>query len=297
MKCITVITTTYNRGYCLHQLYESLKKQEYKKFQWLVIDDGSNDNTKELIQGYIDENSIDIEYHYHQNIGMTASRNIGYELAKTELSVIIDSDDWLESNALNNIIDCWEEKKSDNIAGIIALNQKRDESFDEVKLLPDIKQLKFRDLHDIYRYGKDAKLIYRTDIAKKYPYPTFEGERSFPASFKFRAIDEKYDLVTMNKVVCIVDFNQNGQTFDRIKQYKTNPKGYAFYRNEMMRISKNKRFILKQAIHYISSSFFAKDYMFLFKASKKLYVVSVLPLGIMFHLYIRNTKRRSLKFK
>lgn len=296
MKFITIITTTYNREYCLGNLYESLLKQENKNFKWLVIDDGSTDNTKQLIANYQTENKISIQYKYHSNMGMTASRNVGYDLSDTELSVIIDSDDWLAEDAIDKIEEAWNKIDDEKIAGIISLNRRTDQAISDVKPLPNILRIKFSELHDKYKYQRDTKLIYRTSVAKSYPYPVFDGERNFPASYKFRMIDEKYDLAILNDIVCIVDFNENGQTFSRVKQYKSNPVGYAFYRDEMMRVSNNRRFIFKQAIHFVSSVLFSKDYSSLLKSSRKGYVLLAFPVGIVFNLYLRKTKKRSLKF-
>ena len=64
---LTIFTPAYNRAYTLHKCYESLKKQTNKDFEWLIIDDGSTDNTRELVQSWIEENIIPIKYHYQKN--------------------------------------------------------------------------------------------------------------------------------------------------------------------------------------------------------------------------------------
>ena len=264
---------------------------------WLVIDDGSTDNTAELIQKYIDENVIEIEYIYQDNMGMTAARNLGYENIKTEINTIIDSDDWMEENAVDLIINYWNANKNDSVAGIIALNRKIDGDLKGTKLPTGVKQCTFTDLHEKYKCNGDKKLIYRSDISKQYPYPKFENEKSFPASYKFRKIDLDYEMLLLEKFVCVVDFNQDGQTFGRIQQYKKCPNGYAYYRNEMMRISNNPRFICKQAVHYISSSKFVGNQKYIRNATKKWYVLLCLPLGILFHLYLKNTTKKSLGYR
>ena len=100
MKTLTIITTTYNRAYCIGQVYESLKRQDCDDFCWLVVDDGSTDNTREVIQGFIDEGIIDITYIYQPNKGMTGARNTAYEACRTELNTIIDSADGLADGAV-----------------------------------------------------------------------------------------------------------------------------------------------------------------------------------------------------
>ena len=299
MKTLGIITTTYNRDYCIHQVYESLRKQQCKDFMWLVVDDGSDDNTKEIIQGYIAEGIIEIEYIYQENQGMTAARNTAYENIYTEICTIIDSDDWMEDGGVEKIINYWKAYGSESVAGIIALNRRTDGDLSARNLPQGIKQCTLFDLHEKYKCKGDKKLIYRTDIAKKYPYPRFEGEKVFPASYKFRLIDLDYEMLLMNDTVCIVDVNESGLSFDILNQYRKNPKGFSFYRNEMMRISNNPLYRIRQAIHYIASSKFSNDSQYIRNASKKLYVLLCLPLGLIFYMYLKKTKRktfRDLKF-
>ena len=95
MKTITIFTPTYNRAYLLPQLYNSLIEQTNKDFIWLVIDDGSNDNTKELIKNWQQKNKISIQYIYQENQGMHGAHNTAYKNIDTELNTCIDSDDYM----------------------------------------------------------------------------------------------------------------------------------------------------------------------------------------------------------
>ncbi len=99
-KTLTVFTPTYNRAFCLGNLYNSLKKQTSNNFKWLIIDDGSNDNTKELVNTWMLENKIQIMYQYQENQGMHGAHNTAYSLIDTELNVCIDSDDYMPIDAV-----------------------------------------------------------------------------------------------------------------------------------------------------------------------------------------------------
>ena len=101
---LTIFTPAYNRAYTLHKCYESLKKQTNKDFEWLIIDDGSTDNTRELVQSWIEENLIPIKYHYQKNQGMHGAHNSAYELIDTKLNVCIDSDDYMPDDAVEKIL-------------------------------------------------------------------------------------------------------------------------------------------------------------------------------------------------
>lgn len=297
MKTLGIITTTYNRAYCIHQVYNSLKRQKSKDFMWLVIDDGSSDNTKEIIEGFISEELIEIEYVWQPNKGMHGARNTAYELIKTELNVIIDSDDWLADGVVNKIIDFWKENKENNVAGIISLNANTDKEVIGGMFPEGINKLTVTDMAGKLKMRGDKKLIYRSELTRLYPYPEFEGENYFPASYKFRMIDLNYKMLLLNEVVCIVDYSENSATLGRVKQYKSCAKGFSFYRNEMIRISTSPKYIIRQTIHYIATSLFSKDKKFIKKSSKKIYTILLLPVGIAFYYFLKYTKKKSLNFK
>ncbi|HMQ45455.1 MAG TPA: glycosyltransferase family A protein [Mariniflexile sp.] len=122
MKKLTVFTPTFNRAFCLGQCYNSLINQTSKDFKWLIIDDGSTDNTKELVSTWIHENKIEIQYQYQANQGMHGAHNTAYELIDTELNVCIDSDDYMPDNAVKLILDFWEQFGNDTVAGIVGLD-------------------------------------------------------------------------------------------------------------------------------------------------------------------------------
>ena len=104
MKCLTIFTPAYNRAYTLHKCYESLKSQTNLEFKWLIIDDGSTDNTRELVHKWMEERELEIIYHYQENQGMHGAHNAAYELIDTELNVCIDSDDYMPNDAVEKIL-------------------------------------------------------------------------------------------------------------------------------------------------------------------------------------------------
>ena len=291
MKTLTVITTTYNRAYCLHQVYESLLRQTSNDFLWLIIDDGSTDNTKELVDTWINENKVEIEYIYKPNGGMHTARNKAYENVHTELNVIIDSDDWMTDDAVEKITTFWKENKEDKYYGIIS-NNITPKGIILGDKLPQIKSGTLTVLENKYKVYRDKKIILRSNLSRLYPYPEFEGEKFYPASYKFKMLDQNYELLIMNENVCVVDYNDDSMTYAKYAQYKSCAKGFAHYRNETIRISKSKKYIIKHIIHYIAESKFAKEKHYIKKCSKKFYAIILLPFGLMYYLYIKNTKKK-----
>ena len=111
---ITIITPSYNRAYIIGKAYESLIAQTSKDFEWLIIDDGSKDNTKEVVEEFIKENKIKIRYYYKENGGKHTALNLGIKKAKGDYILILDSDDRLTPNAVARVLEVWKKYKSEN---------------------------------------------------------------------------------------------------------------------------------------------------------------------------------------
>lgn len=291
MKTLSVITTTYNRAYCLHQVYESLLRQTNKDFLWLIVDDGSSDNTKEIVENWQKENKIEIEYYYKSNGGMHTARNLAYEKCHTKLNVIIDSDDWMTDDAVEKIIDFWYHNGNEKYSGIISQNiSSKGELIGSS--FPNIVSCKYSDLFGKYKVKGDKKIVLRSDLSKLNPFPEFLGEKFYPASYKYYLLDKDYEMLLMNEYTCVVDYNEDSMTYDKFAQYKFCANGFSHYRNIMIRISKNPKFIIKEMIHYIAECKFANKKNIIKKSSKPLYAFFIYPLGLLYYCYLNNTKKK-----
>jgi glycosyltransferase involved in cell wall biosynthesis len=113
MKLLTVFTPTFNRAYCLEKCYKSLVNQTCYEFVWLIIDDGSTDQTKVLVEKWKKEEKVEINYIWQENQGMHGAHNTAYEQIDTELNVCIDSDDYMPEDAVEKIITFWEKYGSE----------------------------------------------------------------------------------------------------------------------------------------------------------------------------------------
>lgn len=288
-----MFTPTYNRAYTLYKCYESLKVQTNKNFIWLIIDDGSTDNTKDLVDKWIEEAVVNIKYHYQNNQGMHGAHNTAYELIETELNVCIDSDDYMTEDAIEKIIDFWNKNKERNIAGIAALNAYNNGHVIGTDFPVTLKRSTLFDLYHKNGIKGDKKLIYRTDLTKYYPYPVYEGERYVGLDYKYKKLDLEYDLLMLNEVVCIVEYMPDGSSKNMLRQYRRNPRGFAFYRIENMKNPKgNLMYKFKECVHYVSSSLIAKNRSFLRETPCKLLTVLAVPFGVLLYSYImKNTSR------
>ena len=286
---LTVFTPTYNRADVLGRCYESLKKQTCKDFKWLIIDDGSADGTEELVKKWIDENIISIDYKYQQNQGMHGAHNTAYELIDTEINVCIDSDDYMPNDAIEKIIKSWKKNKRDDIAGLIGLDIKEDGSILGSEFPKNIKESTLFDLYNKYGITGDKKIAYRSDLTRKYPYPIFEGEKYVGLNYKYNKIDLTHKLLLLNEPLCIVEYMEDGSSKNMLKQYRRNPKGFAFYRIENMKNPKGSlKYKFKECIHYVSSSLLSKDCKFIQSSPCKLLTILAIPFGLILYIYIIN---------
>lgn len=291
MATLTIFTPAYNRAYTLHKCYESLKRQTSDDFVWLIIDDGSTDNTKELVEKWIDEDRVPIRYHYQKNQGMHGAHNTAYSLIETELNVCIDSDDYLTDQAVENIVSFWKKNKCKNLAGIAALD-----GLSETKVLGDefpeeVRESTYWDIYHKYHLRGDKKLIYRTDLIKENPYPIFEGEKYVGLAYKYAKLDDNYQLALLNEIVCIVEYMEDGSSRNMLRQYRNNPRGFKFIRLEDMRNPRASiKFKFKSCIHYVSSCLILKEKNFVKASPLKLLTLLSIPFGYGLYRYImKNT--------
>ncbi|OKL36551.1 glycosyltransferase family 2 protein [Domibacillus mangrovi] len=292
MKKLTVFTPTYNRAYCLHQTYESLKQQTNKDFIWLIIDDGSTDETKEIVEKWLDENIIEIHYQWQQNQGMHGAHNTAYELIETELNICIDSDDYMPADAVEKITTYWNAYGSNEVSGIIGLDSDTNHQIIGTRFPVQLKRSTLFDLYSKHGVTGDKKLVYRTELTKQFPYPLFTDERYVGLAYKYYMIDKQYEMLLMNEVLCYVEYLPDGSSRNMLTQYRKNPRGFAFYRKELMKLPfVSPSFKFRQAIHYVSSSLMSKNWRFLKETPNKSLTVLAVPFGVTLYLYI-TTKTR-----
>ena len=271
MATLTVFTPAYNRAHTIWRTYESLCRQTCKDFEWLVVDDGSSDNTRELVEGWIAEGKIPIRYIYQKNQGMHGAHNTAYANINTPLNTCIDSDDFMPDDAVEKILTCWREKGNDNFAGLVGLDVTEDGQVIGTKFPQDMPTTTLQGFYNAGGKG-DKKLVYRTDVIKRYPeYPLFEGERYVGLAYKYMLIDQDYELITLNEPLVIVEYQQDGSSFNMFKQYWNNPKGFAFFRKAEMTTTRNLKRKLMICTHYVSSSILGKNHSFVRESVKQYY--------------------------
>lgn len=289
MPTLTIFTPAYNRAHTLPRTYESLCRQNCKDFIWLIIDDGSTDNTAELVKSWTEhDNGFEIRYIYKENGGMHTAHNTAYENIDTELNVCIDSDDCLADGAVEKILCKWERVKDKGYVGIIGLDADLNGNIIGTTFPNGVSEITATGFYALGGTG-DKKLVYRTDIINKYPpYPVFEGEKYVSLSYKYRLIDQTYKMAVLPEVLCNVEYQPDGSSNSMFKQYLKNPKGFAFWRKVCMRYPMSKKRMFIDCIHYVSSSVISKNRRYISESPKKLLTVIATPFGVLLTLYIKH---------
>lgn len=290
METLTIFTPTFNRAYCLHKGYEALCRQTCKDFVWIIIDDGSIDNTKELVNEWMKkENGFSIRYVYKKNGGMYTGYNVAIALAETELTVCIDSDDYMPDDAVEKIITFWNMHRDEGYAGIIGLD-----SFESGAILgdrfPDQKSINLIDLA-IGKYkldNRDRKIVVRTELYKSVaPMKEFPGEKDFNPHIMHLQISQEYDFLVMNEVLCVVEYQPDGMTNTVFKQYLRSPRSFRETRLFDMSIKNAPLlFTVKKTIHYVSSCIISKESC-VAASPRKLLTILLYPIGWLLTQFIR----------
>lgn len=287
-KLITVFTPTYNRAGLLHRVYESLVRQTNQQFKWLVIDDGSTDETQAVVEAFVQENRIEITYVYKENGGLHSGYNAAIARLDTELSICIDSDDWLPDDAIERILKVWNERKADDIAGLIGLDYTANGELIGDRL-PDGANINPIDLLASKTNRGDKKYVVRTDCYKKVaPMPEFAGEKNFNPHYMILKLSADYRFVAVDAPLCIVDYQPDGMTANQFKQYVNSPRSYAELRRVIMGLPHvPARYLLKTTIHYCSSSQLSHNRNYIRESPKPLLTLLCTPAGWALTAYIK----------
>jgi len=294
MEILTVFTPTFNRAHLLPRVYESLKNQTSKDFLWMIIDDGSTDETKIMVKKWENEKIIEIVYIYKENEGMHSGHNVAYENIITPFNVCIDSDDYMPPRAVEIIIRETDKIKDDpSFSGIIGLDSLENGCLIGTKIPDHLEKIKLNELYLHHGVTGDKKLVYKTSHMQKVPpYPIFAGEKFVPLDYKCLLLDQKYDLLPVNEVLVIVEYQDDGSSRNMLKQYRRHPRGFAFSRISRIKYGATAKEKFKNAIHLVSSSIFLNDFSLLRSTVKPSVVFCAVPLGILLNIYIRlNTKK------
>lgn len=227
MKYLTIFTPTYNRAYILPKLYDSLCREPSNLFIWLIVDDGSTDNTQELVLRWKCEKKIEIVYHKQSNGGKMRAHNTGVKLCTTSLFFCVDSDDQIEKGAIQKIMSVYTIlQANDSLSGVIA--KKYMVNGNDARKLPKVER---STLHNIYKSGFEGEtsLVFKTAILRKFLFPEIEGELFVTEGYVYDQIDQEYELLVLDDFLMRCEYLADGYTSNTHSLFIKYPKGWALY--------------------------------------------------------------------
>lgn len=300
----TVFTPTYNRANTLPRVYESLKSQTFRDFEWLIVDDGSTDKTQDLVNAWRAEATFPIRYIYQKNQGKPAAYNRAVPQARGELFLFIDSDDACFPTALQRLKFHWENipmDQRDKFSAVTVLCEDQHGKLCGEKFPRDILDSDSVEMFMTYRTPGEKWGFQRTDVLRQFPFPALPRERFVPESVVWLALSRKYKTRFVNEVLRVYYTNDGGT--DNLSSLKTPGIvwGRAYFHRQVLNdfidwVSRSPLTLYRSAINFSRYSFGLgkgplSQWKELDNLRAKLLLSGSLPLG--FAMYLRD--KRSLQ--
>ena len=259
---LSIITPTYNRANMLENLYRSIVKnieqdnmseQPNIQVQWLIMDDGSNDNTQEVVEQYIHENKVEIQYHKQENQGKMSAINHVIQYAEGDLIVECDSDDMFSDNAFADILQAFKENKDrKDIYGLCFL--KYDLKGNNIGNQFQKVETTMFDLYFKEQETGEKAIVFFANIRKQYQYKVENHEKFSTEARMYHEMDLKYKMKCINTPIMLCDYQKDGYTKNIQNIFIKNPYGYYEYFKEILQrdmkgvLIKKRLYVIK---HYI----------------------------------------------
>ena len=260
---ITILTPTYNRAKLLERLYQSLCQQTYQDFEWIVVNDGSKDNTDVIVQSFIDEGKISINYIKQENGGKHRAVNRGVKEAKGELIFIADSDDWLLPNSIEIVAEVYKDIANEqSFAGVCGLDVYANGTVIGGGMPQEVIDCNAIDIRMIHHVSGDLKEVFKTDVLREIPFPEIEGERFCPEVVVWNRIAKKYKLRYFNKPIYMVEYQPEGITSNITKARMKSPIASTTCYQEMMEFDIPLKSKIRSAINYWRFRFCGSSHKF-----------------------------------
>lgn len=331
MPLLTIFTPTYNRAHTLVRTFHSLLRQTCRDFEWMIIDDGSADGTRDMVRSWGDvvesssrlvdwmgrtddsasgetfcvdvrtesDSQLHITYIYKENGGLYTGYNAAYANITTELCVCIDSDDYMPDDAVQKIVTLWKEKGCDKFCGIIGLDYNvRTEEPIGGRFSINGREITYG--RDVYQYQLshigDTKYVFRTNLMKVVaPMTGFEGEKDFNPHYMQIQVLDKYSILVLNENLCWVEYQIGADSMSQEiwKQYIRSPRSYAKYR--LMEMQMKHGMTMKRRfmlhVHYVSSCILFHNRQWLHDSPNVFLSLLMAPLAVLLFLFIKYHKK------
>ena len=296
MKTITILTPTYNREEHLTKLYESLCRQSNQDFCWMIVDDGSQDGTVGLIRKFIAEEKVDILLFTQSNGGKHTALNLGLKQIETELTYIVDSDDYLPENAIQIILDYHEKYKKDRekyrLCGYSFLRFYSNGEVNTAYFPKDEEIDTYLQVRINGGIGGDKAEVFYTDVLKEYPFPEYPGERFMPEDVVWMQMSDRYKMVHINQCVYISDYLEGGLTTSGRRMKLRSPKGMVlrsqiYLNHPQVKYKVKIKMMLLYHVYGKAAGYSLKELMGNIRP-KVLFIGCLIPGRVLYHRWMSN---------
>ena len=281
---ITIITPSYNRAKILPACYESLKRQTLKDFLWMIVDDGSTDDTNVIVSNWIGEcTEFSIEYIKKENGGKASALNKAFDKLKTPYACVLDSDDKLSPYAIEKALNILKiHNDEEYCCGLMAFRHNPDGSVMGGKNIPLIKHYTmFNQVNGDYH--TELICFYKSSIIKKYRFPYFEGEKFVSPQWLDYELSRNYYFITSQDVFCICAYIDDGITKNKKNIIINNPRGYTAVKSQSFEFSKSIKPALKHGFMYNYGCLLSRDKYWFDNSPKKFLSIILMPFAYIYY--------------
>jgi glycosyltransferase involved in cell wall biosynthesis len=298
----TVFTPTYNRARTLQRVYASLQRQTFRNFEWLVMDDGSTDNTRALIAQWEAESNFPIRYIFQENQGKPAAFNHGVQEARGELFLTLDSDDECVPEALERLKHHWDAipaQDKTKFSAVTVLCKDQNGNLVGNKFPRDILDSDTIEVTFKYRVTGEKWGFQRTDVLKQFPFPSIPNAKFISESVVWFALSRKYKTRFVNEALRIYHVDDGaGDHLSTLSPAVLSGRAYLhrFVLNELIDwLFRTPRSVFRSAINFSRYSFglgipSSSQLKELHSATARLVVAALMPLG--FFMSLRDKRSR-----
>lgn len=282
---LTIFTPAYNRGATLPRLYESLLEQTSLDFEWLIVDDGSTDDTGEVVKAFTGEGKFPVRYIRKKNGGKHTAHNLALEEARGELLWCVDSDDLAAPEAVAQILSAAREQ--DRNVCICSYKTDMEGNLLGGPFPPGITTSGLQELTEGYGCTGEFALAFFTEFAKKYPFPVFEGERFVTESVVYDRMNPEITMLLLPEVTNICEYQAEGYSNNLNRVMKNNPAGYSLYFMQRIDLSGSLKGRILYAGKYWCFRWVASGKAPVYTGKHRLLTGLCAPVGVVFRLYYK----------
>lgn len=253
---LSIVTPTYNRAELLPRCFESLCRQTDKDFEWVIVDDGSTDNTQDVVKSFSAD--FPIVRKVKENGGKHTALNRSHGYLNGKYVVILDSDDYLTDTAVEQIKAAWAQYEDNSEIGIVTLLKGRSEEDPSCKAPDEHTPVDIMRYKRISIHSSDCCEVIRKELFQKYPFPVFPGERFVSEGALWNRVSFTHKCVYVNRVVYIADYLEGGLTKSGRAMRIRNPYGGMYTSNLNMHKKNSFSRRIKNGLLYTCYGFFAR---------------------------------------